>query len=360
MTNRKKKALIVRDGHLGDIILSTCIVEPLRDAGFGRIDWLANKRILELAPWIPYCEKTFVAKERKEMFLQWNLMRDLRREHYDLMVILECSSRYHPLAFMAGAKQVYSFHERFLNRIGIDRALYWDYGVSIVANCKRLVQPLLKDDKPPLRPRMEPPPQRATQRLQDWINQRDLSRVHVVIHPGSSQISLRSWPFAHYRELIERLLNQPNVSVVLSGTPTELKPLRELLPTLPDRIVEFFPDSRLDELCGLLLFSDLFISADTGPMHMACALQKPQVALYGPTHSADTGPVGPNALIVESPHRCRGCLFEENRAQERDRCKTKGWADCYAALNPGQVVEAIQKKWGDAQHALRKDLLGQK
>ncbi len=355
-----KTALIVRDGHLGDIVLSTCIVDPLHSAGFERIDWLANKRILELAPWIPYCEKTFVAKERKEMFLQWDLMRDLRRERYDLMVILECSSRYHPLAFMAGAKQIYSFHERFLNRIGIDRALYWDYGISIVENCKKLIGPLLKDHKAGLRLHMEPPKQWATQRLQEWIKQRDGSHLHVVIHPGSSQISIRSWPFEYYRELIELLLFQPNVSIVLSGTPSELKPLRDLVSARPDRVLEFFADSKLDELCGLMLVSDLFISADTGPMHMACALQKAQVALYGPTLSTDTGPVGPNALIVESPHHCRGCLFEDNRKAERGRCQAQGKADCYAALSPKQVVEAIRRKWGDSQYPLCRDLLRHK
>ncbi len=352
-----KKAIIVRDGHLGDIILSTCIVDPLHCAGFERIDWLANRRILELAPWIPHCAKTFVVRERRELFLQWKLMGELRREKYDLMVILECSSRYNPLAFMAGAREVYSFHERPLNRIGVDRALYWDYGVSILENCGRLIKPLLKDGQAGLRPWLEPPRQWASPRLRQWIERQDKSCSHVTVHPGSSQISLRSWPVEHYRKLIESLLAQPDIRIVLSGTPAELGPFGDLYSSRQGRVVEFFPDAKLDELCGLILFSDLFLSADTGPMHLACALQKPQVALYGPTRPADTGPVNPGALIVESPYWCRGCLFEKERKAQRERCQSGGQADCYTALTPDQVIEAIRNRWGDSGRILRKELL---
>ena len=85
------------------------------------------------------------------------------------------------------------------------------------------------------------------------------------------------------------------------------------------------------ELIGVLSHLSLFLSNDSGPMHLAAALGVPTLAVFGPTDPTETGPLGPRARFVREPVECSPCMLRECPIDHR--CMTRVSADsvCQAA-----------------------------
>jgi ADP-heptose:LPS heptosyltransferase len=85
-----------------------------------------------------------------------------------------------------------------------------------------------------------------------------------------------------------------------------------------------------------LRLCDLMVTNDTGPMHVAAALGKPLVALFGPTEPRRTGPYGQleNVLRIELP--CSPCL--------KSRCHCEKPNECLNAISPAMVFERVRRQ----------------
>jgi heptosyltransferase-1 len=105
----------------------------------------------------------------------------------------------------------------------------------------------------------------------------------------------------------------------------------------PDKVMNLCGRTSLPEMVELLRLGDLLVTNDTGPMHVAAALGKPVVALFGPTEARRTGPYGrlENVLRIELP--CSPCL--------KSFCTWKNPNECLAAISPEAVFERVQKQF---------------
>jgi ADP-heptose:LPS heptosyltransferase len=81
---------------------------------------------------------------------------------------------------------------------------------------------------------------------------------------------------------------------------------------------------------------DLLITNDTGPMHVAAALGKPLVALFGPTEPRRTGPYGQLGNVLRLDLPCSPCLKSVCTIEETDKC--------LRALSPALVFDRVQKR----------------
>jgi heptosyltransferase-2 len=77
----------------------------------------------------------------------------------------------------------------------------------------------------------------------------------------------------------------------------------------------------LEELMGVLAELTLFLTNDSGPMHLAAALGVATVAVFGPTDAAETGPVGVRSRVVREPVDCSPCLYRDCPIDHR--CMTR-------------------------------------
>jgi len=130
----------------------------------------------------------------------------------------------------------------------------------------------------------------------------------VVIHPGTSAAAaFKRWPPERYAAVGDGLVRERGADVVVTCGPGEGELAGRLLGAMAERRVFVPPDGGLMGLVELLRRADLFIGSDTGPMHIASALKRPVVALFGPKDPVQTGPYGSRSVVVTADVDCRPC-----------------------------------------------------
>jgi lipopolysaccharide heptosyltransferase I len=149
---------------------------------------------------------------------------------------------------------------------------------------------------------------------------------YAVLLPGSNWATKR-WPTASFAALIEPLRKRFGLECVVAGAAGDLK-LAEQIPAL-----NLAGKTNLRELVALLERAALVIANDSGPMHIAAALGRPLVALYGPTSPERTGPHGHMDSVLQLDLPCRSCYSR--------RCSHQS---CLRWLTPQDVLDLADKQ----------------
>ncbi len=157
----------------------------------------------------------------------------------------------------------------------------------------------------------------------------------ILLQPGARWENKR-WPAQHFAGLVSLLVKKfpaAHFAIIGSG---EDRPLGEAVArAAPERCLNLCGATSLPEMIEWIRLGDLMITNDTGPMHVAAALGKPLVALFGPTEPRRTGPYGQleNVLRLDLP--CSPCM--------KSTCHFEKPEECLRALSPALVFERVQK-----------------
>jgi len=127
----------------------------------------------------------------------------------------------------------------------------------------------------------------------------------IVVHPGANWEHKRWLPerFAH---VADRLAFDGRYAVALSGAPEDVPLVERMRRQMVSDPLVLAGHTSLRQLAACLARARLVIANDTGVMHIAAALERPVVALFGPTSPALTGPVGDpeRTLVIHHPDCC--------------------------------------------------------
>ena len=171
-------------------------------------------------------------------------------------------------------------------------------------------------------------PKQARRRAESFLV--DLPPPRVGLAPGAAFGPAKKWPLARFRALAYHL-RRLGYSIVVLGGLAEKEAGQELVQDLP----------RAKNLCGLTDLAtaaavieklDLFVSNDSGLMHVAAALKRPQVAIFGSTDPEATGPLNPRARVVRAEVKCSPCL---------SRTCASGY-ECFTKVQVSDVLEACR------------------
>jgi heptosyltransferase-2 len=162
--------------------------------------------------------------------------------------------------------------------------------------------------------------------------------VLVGLVPGS-QWGTKRWPAEYFAALIERLHTWPGTHCALFGAPQERDIADAVVMACRVPVIDLIGKTPLGDLSAYMGHCDVVVSNDTGPMHIAAALGKPIVALYGPT-TPDLG-FSPYGVLWEEVSvaslSCRPC-----HAHGPERCPLSHWR-CMQELRPEQVAASIAR-----------------
>jgi heptosyltransferase-2 len=150
----------------------------------------------------------------------------------------------------------------------------------------------------------------------------------VAICPGSINSRAKRWPPERFAALADRLLDD-NRKVVLIGSEAEQEVSDEVTKRMKHHPVVLTGKTNLEQLTALLGLVDLVVTNDTGPAHIAAALGRPTIVIFGPTNPLTTRPFSPLAEVVRHPPDCAPCMLRDCPIDHR----------CMTAITVDEIFE---------------------
>ncbi len=129
----------------------------------------------------------------------------------------------------------------------------------------------------------------------------------VGISPGASFGTAKRWPTLRFGELASRLARELGAACVFFGSPQEQQLVADVIAQSAIPSLSLAGQTSLSEFMSLVQGCDLFLTNDTGTMHVAAGLGVPTLALFGPTNEQETRPLGPHAELLVGEAFCRPC-----------------------------------------------------
>lgn len=273
---------------LGDLFHALPAVHQLKNGLKASVDWVVHDIYAGLA-------RCFTDVDRVISFPRQDLLRgfaefrrQLRQERYDYAFDLQGLLKSGLVTWMADARRRIgpSFH-REGSRLFYDVvAGPCDKNRHAVEECLDSVRflGLLKSDirfpvqfpKPPI----------------------EAHFPRVALLPCSRRKD-KNWPPERFTEVAAALIKERGAAIYLVGSKADIPTCERIASKLTGRIHNLAGKTSILELGGILQQMDLMVTVDSGPMHMAAALNVPVVAVFGPTFPERTGPYGQQHHVIQ-------------------------------------------------------------
>jgi heptosyltransferase-2 len=154
-------------------------------------------------------------------------------------------------------------------------------------------------------------------------------RPLVALCPGSINSRAKRWPAERYAALGDRLIDELGAEVLLIGSAAETEVSREVAGQMHNQPHLLTGKTDLAQLVAILSLVDLLVTNDTGPAHIAAALSRPTLVIFGPTNPLTTRPFSPYGEIVREPPDCAPCMLRDCPIDHR----------CMTAITPDDIFE---------------------
>jgi heptosyltransferase II len=133
----------------------------------------------------------------------------------------------------------------------------------------------------------------------------------VALCPGSTNSRAKRWPAESYARLADRLREEAGANIILIGARDEVEVSNEVARLMHHRPVVLTGRTDLSELTATLSLVNLLVTNDTGPAHIAAALERPVLVIFGPTDPRTTSPFSQTAELIRRPPDCAPCMLRD-------------------------------------------------
>lgn len=321
-----KKILIIRLGAIGDVVHSTVIQQALKKKHPDtEISFLTSELLYPLLKNDPDLDKVykFNSKLKDNWFYILKLGLEFRKEKFDAIINLSNSLRNKVLLFLANPKKIIS---RSKHRVHATDA-FFNSAKEVFDDIEKPTNLKLHLNKDILN--------EVTAKLEKY------KRPFIVISPGGEHDNVRQgriWPEDSWIELGNKLAEKYLGTIFIIGSKEE-RAMHEKYTKIYNSVL-FSGELSLEESACLISLADLFISGDSGPLHMASALGVKTLGLMGSTPAAACGPYGTKGYSITSDTLCIGCgQVKCSKVKEDEK-----YSLCMKLLKPEAVFKFIEEK----------------
>jgi heptosyltransferase II len=152
----------------------------------------------------------------------------------------------------------------------------------------------------------------------------------IGMSPGAAYGNAKRWLPERFAEAANRVARELGASVAIFGSKDERELCGKIAAAISPPVKNLAGETSLSEFIDLAAACRVYLSNDSGGMHIASALGVPTVAIFGATDDTTTGPTGPLARVVREPVECSPCLKRECPIDHR--CMTRVSADRVALV----------------------------
>ena len=338
------RRIVVRGPNwLGDAVMCEPALSQVRTLfPQAEITLLVKPGIADLLAQHPEVNRTLVYDDRGRhagLVGKWTLAGVLRRHRFDLAILFQNAFEAALISFLAGIPRRFGYATDGRTLLLTDPVTvpprtaqrhqveyYWD-----------LLKPLGGHGPAPA-PRLFVTPDESALiagRLADaGIGPSD---PVIGVNPGSTYGHAKRWLPDRYAEVVNRAVTDvqgrsgARVGVAILGAKGEEPLGKAIADQIKTRTVVCSGQTTVRELMALVKRCQLFLTNDTGPMHVAAAFKVPLVAVFGPTDWQTTSPFGVDAQLVRQPVSCAPCLLRECPIDHR----------CMTGVTVEQVYDAV-------------------
>lgn len=303
------KILLRSPNWIGDAVLSTSALSYLREkVSEAHITVLAKDWVRDIFLHHPSVDKTISFNR-----VRVALIRDIRRAEYNTGILFTNSFSSAFPFFTARIKRRVGYDtnargflltERIPVPEDLEKIHQRDYYLHLV----RILVP--GDEVPEAQLYLAREEEEKASSILESVGIKGDRKI-VGINPGASYGPSKRWPQEKFASLARGIIEKYKAEILIFGNRSEEKLGEVLIKGIEKDAVNLIGRTTLRELMALVKRCSLFITNDTGPMHIASALNVPVVAIFGPTDPVRTSPLGVSTVIRKevncSPCRYRSC-----------------------------------------------------
>jgi lipopolysaccharide heptosyltransferase I len=307
---RLLKILILKPSSLGDVVQAVPVLRLLRRHWpDSEIHWWVDSRLAALLEADP--DLTSVVRFERRRWASprhwpemWRSIRWMRKQAFDLVIDLQSLARSGAFAWLANGELLVGLDEpregaRGFYDLIVPRPSYHTHAVDWYLETLRMLNV-------PVHWNFTWLPERPAVAAE--VKRRLDSARWITLQPGARWLNKR-WPVEAYAELVTRLAAaHPEFRIAILGGDDERELGAAITRSDPKRCLDLTGSISLPEMVEWIRASELMIANDTGPMHVAAALGRPLVAVFGPTEPRRTGPYGHLDSVVQLGLPCVPCM----------------------------------------------------
>ena len=346
--------LVVKPSSLGDIIHTFPAVDLLKKhCPDAFIAWVVNDVLAEIVELLPAVDEIIPFERQRFGRLRHcheilPFFSGLRQRQYDIALDFQGLLRSGLIAFMSRAPRRVGFtHAREGARV------FYTERVPLPANLRHavdknlfLVRAVFDIEEPWSFPELKPQHDFAT-RAERLIRQHELVSGPVLAVAPAARWRSKMWPPAFFAAVIDKIAKRlPELRCWLLGTHDEQAAARAVVAACEhSQPRDLTGETSLGVLVEMLRRTDVLLTNDSGPMHLAAALEVPTVALFGATDPSLTGPYGEEHVVLTGQCELAPCLAKQCPLDNR-RCVEGVSADDAAELIGQRLLQAADRKRG--------------
>lgn len=326
--------LIIRLSAIGDVVHALAMVAPLKKKYPGcRITWVIEEETANLLEHYPGIDRVIVSRRKRwlrqirggQMFKALRqaaaFVKMLRSDRYDLVLDFQGLFKSGIIAFLSRSKRKIGYR----NARELSPLFYSEYAPATAFNDHALKRhQVILNHLGIDHPEVSFAPfysRRDEGKIEDLFRTLgiDRGRKLVVVHPCAGWPT-KVWPKEKVAGLCDRLIREQSCTVVLAGSYAEEAFINDIAGRTKNKLVSLAGKTKLTELACLIARADLVASTDSGPMHLACAVGTPVVAIMGPTAPWRTGPFGDSCSVIRKEISCSPCYQKKKCPHGHHRC----------------------------------------
>lgn len=329
------KILIIRLSSLGDIILTTPIVDAFHSHyPDSEIDFLTKSKFSQVLKDNPQINKIVKFNSQNDSIIK--LAKLIKVLQYDLIIDLHSNIRTSIIKLFNRGTETYTYNKQHLHRSLLTKKFFRKKLQPISSTVKLYKSALQKIDVrlPSSQPRFYLPENSKYIYMKFNFPQSDYT---IVLAPGAAH-QTKQYPAEKYVEIINKLDQDFSATFILVGDKKDKIVGKQIKESAGRSVIDVTGETSIKELGVIISYSDLFISGDTGPMHMAAGLSVPQIAIFGATHPMlGFAPINEDAVEVQKDLSCRPCSLHGSK-----KCPKKHM-DCLQKIEPTQIIGIARK-----------------
>ncbi|NQS99333.1 MAG: glycosyltransferase family 9 protein [candidate division Zixibacteria bacterium] len=341
-----KHILVVKFWGIGNIVRASPAFKAIRDrfpeARITFITLSQNRGACENSEL--FDEVIYLRLKTVRTFL-WDVIRKffiLRREKFDLALDLEPWANFAEIVsfyiaagmrvgFTApGRRSLYNIRVPFKEDEHISKSFFrilYPFGLRMPNNLLPLPIPISSEDR------------NIVHRMLEVRGVRDEDFTVAVNVNASDVADARRWPSDRFARLADRIAEELEAKTIFIGAPNERPLVQEVIDMMRSKGLNFAGQTTLEQAVALLDRGDIFVTNDSGPMHIAMAMGTPTVALFGPETPKRYGPLSDMHIAIFKNYDCSPCI---TFAQAK-KIKCKFDAKCIKEISVDEVFEGVKR-----------------